>query len=59
MTKSVRTAATAPRSAAQSSTTTTAAVARVQGAVARQNGGGVPKGSYVGRMQQTVAKTGK
>ncbi len=58
MTKSVRTAATAPRSAAQSSTTT-AAVARVQGAVARQNGGGVPKGSYVGRMQQTVAKTGK
>ena len=59
MTKSVRTAATAPRSAAQSSTTTTAVVARVQGAVACQNGGGVPKGSYVGRMQQTVAKTGK
>ena len=59
MTKSVRTAATAPRSAAQSSTTTTAFVARVQGAVAHQNGGGVPKGSYVGRMQQTVAKTGK
>lgn len=37
--------------------TTAAAVARVQGAVAVQNGGQVPKGSYVGRMQRTVAQT--
>ncbi len=58
MTKSARGAAPAPCSSAKSSTTS-AAVARVQGAVARQNGGGVPKGSYVGRMQNTVAKAGK
>lgn len=32
-------------------------VARVQGAVARQHEGQVPKGSYVGRMQRTVAVT--
>jgi len=31
-------------------------VARVQSAVAQQHGGQVPKGSYVGRMQRTVAK---
>ena len=36
--------------------TTGAAVARVQSAVATQHGGGVPKGSYVGRMQRTVAQ---
>jgi hypothetical protein len=40
-------------------------VARVQGTVAKQHHGQVPKGSYVGRMQRTVAvappvqKTGK
>ena len=37
--------------------TTPAVVARVQGAVAVQNGGQVPKGSYVGRMQRVVAQT--
>lgn len=36
--------------------TTPAVVARVQSAVAIKNGGQVPKGSYVGRMQRTVAK---
>jgi len=30
-------------------------VSRVQAAVARQHQGQVPKGSYVGRMQRTVA----
>jgi len=35
------------------------ALARVQGAVAKQNGGGVPKGSYVGRMQKVAAKEAK
>jgi hypothetical protein len=58
MSKSTRGGAPAPRSVAKPPTTP-GAVARVQGAVARQNGGGVPKGSYVGRMQQTVAKAGK
>lgn len=58
MTKSARGATPAPRSSAKSPTSP-AVVARVQSGVARQNGGGVPKGSYVGRMQQTVAKTGK
>lgn len=59
MSKSARGAAPAP-CAAVKSPTTSAAVARVQGVVARQNGGGVPKGSYVGRMQQTLAaKAGK
>lgn len=59
MSKSARGAAPAPRASVKSPITP-AAVARVQGAVARQNGGGVPKGSYVGRMQQTLAaKTGK
>lgn len=58
MSKSSRGANAAPRTLVKS-TTTQPAVARVQGAVARQNGGGVPKGSYVGRMQQTVAKAPK
>lgn len=58
MTKSARGAAPASRSSAKSYTTP-AAVARVQSAVAHQNGGGAPKGSYVGRMQQTAAKAGK
>ena len=40
-------------------------VARMQSAVAKQHGGQVSKGSYVGRMQRTIAlapsapKTGK
>lgn len=58
MTRSARSAAKAPRTPAKSATTP-AAVARVQSTVAHQNGGGVPKGSYVGRMQQTLAKAGK
>lgn len=40
-----------------SSKTTASVVARVQRAVAHQNNGGTPKGSYVGRMQAVVAKT--
>lgn len=58
MSKSARSVASAPRTFVKSRTTKSA-VARVQGAVAHQNGGGVPKGSYVGRMQQTVAKAPK
>ncbi len=58
MSKSARGATPAPRSSAKSPTTP-AVVARVQSGVARQNGGGVPKGSYVGRMQNIVAKAGK
>jgi hypothetical protein len=57
MSKSARGVASTPRTLVKSTTQST--VARVQGAVARQNGGGVPKGSYVGRMQQTVAKSPK
>lgn len=38
-----------------SKSTTPAVVARAQRAVAIQNGGRVPKDSYVGRMQRTVA----
>lgn len=56
--KSARGVASAPRTFVKSATTQSA-VARVQSAVARQNGGGVPKDSYVGRMQQTVAKAPK
>ena len=37
---------------------TASAVARVQGAVARQHQGQVPKGSYVGRLQSTLEKQG-
>lgn len=58
MSKSARGVASASRTSVKSPTTQVA-VARVQGVVARQNGGGVPKGSYVGRMQRTVAKTSK
>ena len=36
------------------SPTTPAVVARVMGAVAKQHGGQVPAGHYVGRMQTTV-----
>jgi len=58
MSKSARGVAFAPHTSVKSTTTQTA-VARVQSAVARQNGGGVPKGSHVGRMQKTVAKAPK
>lgn len=58
MSKSARSVTSSPRAFVKSATTRSA-VARVQGAVARQNGGGVPKASYVGRMQQTVAKAPK
>lgn len=54
MTKFTRSAASTPRTPIKSPTTP-AAAARVQSAVASQNGGGVPKGSYAGRLQQTVA----
>jgi len=37
--------------------TTAAATARIQHAVTVKNGGQTPKGSYVGRMQRTVAQT--
>lgn len=53
MTKFTRSAATMRTPI--KSPTTPAAAARVQSTVARQNGGGVPKGSYAGRLQQTVA----
>ena len=56
MSKPARGAASAHRSSVKSPTTQKA-VARVQGAVAKQHGGGVPKGSYVGRLQCTVGKT--
>jgi len=58
MSKSASGGAIAPRISAKSPTTSST-VARVQPAVARQNGGGTPKGSYVGRMQRTVAKASK
>lgn len=41
------------------SRTTPAVSARVQGAVAKQNGGGVPKGSYIGRLQHAAADSPK
>lgn len=56
MSKPARGAAPAQRPSVKSPTTQKA-VARVQGAVAKEHGGGVPKGSYVGRLQGTVAKT--
>lgn len=58
MSKSARSGHPAPRSSVKTPTTL-ATVARVQGAVSKQNGGGVPKGSYVARMQQVVAKAPK
>lgn len=57
MPKSPRDGAPAPRRSPKS-TITPKAVARVQGAVAPQNGGGIPKGSYVGRLQRAAAKAG-
>jgi len=50
MSEPVRGGAPATRNS-NKSLTTKVVVARVQSAVAKQNGGGVPKGSYVGRMQ--------
>ena len=44
-------------SKSSSKTTTPSVVARIQRAVAVQNGGQVPKGSYVGRMQRAVAQS--
>lgn len=35
---------------------TQSAAARVQGAVARTNGGGVPAGNYAGRLQAAAAR---
>ncbi len=39
-----------------SKSTTPADASRAQSAVARENGGQVPKGSYVGRLQGAAAK---
>lgn len=58
MSKSARSGPAAPRSSVKSPITS-AAVARVQGAVAKQNNEGVPKGSYVGRLQRAAAKAPK
>lgn len=58
MSKSARGGVPVPRKTVKSPITS-AAVARVQSAVARQNSGGVPKDSYVGRMQQAAAKAPK
>lgn len=58
MSKLARSGPPGPRSSVKSPITS-ATVARIQGAVARQNNGGVPKGSYVGRMQQAAAKAPK
>lgn len=58
MSKSARSGVPAPRNSVKSPITSSA-VARVQSAVARQNNGGVPKDSYVGRMQQAAAKAPK
>lgn len=55
MSKSARGGAPAPRNS-NKSPTTPAVVARVQGAVATRAGGGLPKGSYVGRMQRAASK---
>ena len=38
---------------------TPADVSRIQGAVARTHGGGMPKGGYVGRLQRQVAVPAK
>ena len=37
-------------------TTTAGDVVRIQSTIAKSNGGGVPKHSYVGRMQKVVAQ---
>ena len=58
MSKVSRNGASAPRSSAKSPVSS-AAVARVQVAVGTQHGGGVPKGSYVGRLQHAAAKAPK
>lgn len=58
MSKPVRSTPAAPRPSS-TSPITPAAVARIQGAVAKQKGGAVPSGSYVGRIQRVVAKRTK
>ena len=56
MTKPARNAASASTTRTPTkSPITPAAAARVQSAVALRNGGGVPKGSYAARLQQTAA----
>lgn len=55
MTKPVRNSTPKPQSSVKS-TTRSADVKRIQVVVAKQKDGGVPKGSYVGRMQRVVAK---
>ncbi len=40
----------------RTSPTTPSAAARAQGAVAHTNGGAVPKGSYVGRLQAAATR---
>lgn len=45
------------KSKSSSNTTTNAVVARVQHAVAVKHGGQTPQGSYVGRLQRTVAQS--
>jgi len=41
------------------SPTTASVAARVQSAVAKQHGGGAPKGSYAGRLQKAAVKPAK
>lgn len=55
MAKTARGGAPAPRSS-QKTTTRPADAARIQSAIAPQHGGGIRKGSYVGRMQRSAAK---
>ncbi len=45
------------KSKSSNNSTTPAVVSRVQRAVAIQNGGQVPKGNYVGRMQRAAAQS--
>lgn len=58
MSKSVQGITSAPRNFVKSPVTPDA-IARIQSSVAKQNGGGVPKDSYVGRMQKAAAKFSK
>jgi hypothetical protein len=56
MSKSARSASKAPRNSVKTRISKEA-VARVHKAIAKQNDGGVPKGSYVGDLQRALAKT--
>lgn len=49
--------ATSPKPAPKAPLTVEA-VARIQGAIAKQHRGRVPKGNYVGKLQSTLAKQG-